>query len=287
MATTLSFANIKPFIRFAQTLRVNERSNFHDCTAYDNRFFYCAEGEGTITIEGKDYPISKGCAVLWRAGLCYDLRADKGQEMCLLGCNFDFTQEHSFLTAPIPPAFKEFEPESIIERVSFGDTPCLNSVVYLENMHLLESNISLICKEYTRHVSLYREKISAIFTVLLTDMVRENMLAGDTSRRSSTKVQEILAYIVEHHYEPLTNASLGVRFGYHPNYINHLVVQHTGMSLHRYLLSCRINRAIDLLQSTDLSVSEISDMTGFTDYNHFLKYFKKTTGHTTKAFRGK
>lgn len=42
---------------------------------------------------------------------------------------------------------------------------------------------------------------------------------------------------------------------------------------------------MELLQNTDMPVAEISEQVGFADYNHFLKYFKRVTGYTTKAFR--
>jgi YesN/AraC family two-component response regulator len=37
--------------------------------------------------------------------------------------------------------------------------------------------------------------------------------------------------------------------------------------------------------TTDMLVSDIAERVGFKDYNHFLKYFKKNTGYTTRSFR--
>ena len=57
------------------------------------------------------------------------------------------------------------------------------------------------------------------------------------------------------------------------------MVAHTGLSLYRYVLKYRINRAIDLLQTTDMPAFEIAERVGFKDYNHFLKYFKNNRLH--------
>ena len=57
------------------------------------------------------------------------------------------------------------------------------------------------------------------------------------------------------------------------------------MSVHHYLISCRINAAIELLQASDLKAAEIAEAVGFNDISHFLKYFKKATGKTTRDFR--
>ena len=285
MPTSLQFCDIKPFIRYAQRLSVSDCSNFSSLTAYDNRFFYCLTGKGHIIIDGKDYPMQKGTLILWGAGVPYDILVDKGEEMELLGCNFDYTQEHSFLAAPIPPAHDSFNEKDILERIFFSDAPCLSSVVYQKNMHLVESTAAEIFDEFTKHFSFFRESMSALFLKILCAIVREEIFSADSVNRKRQKVQEILAYISENYRLELTNRTLGEKFGYHPNYINYLVVQHTGMSLHKYLLGIRINRAIDLLQTTDIPVSTISAEVGFSDYNHFLKYFKQATGYTTKAFR--
>ena len=277
------FCECKPFIRFAQRLRVTAgRRAFLHLTAYDNRLFYCASGSGSIEIGGQTYEIKKGALMLWNAGNEYSLYTDN--EMELLGCNFDYGWGHSYLAAPIPPASTNFDEKSIIERVAFSDAPCLSSVIYLNNMHLCERPLEQIYDEFTKRLAFCNEKMSAAFYSILCDIVREATFAL-SARGKKSKIEEILLYISEHYHEDITNTILGREFGYHPNYINHLVVQHTGMSLHKYLLNTRINRAIDMLQTTDKPVSVIAGEVGFSDYNHFLKYFKQATGYTTKAFR--
>ncbi len=285
MTTTLMFCQIHPFIRYAQNLTVTEWSPFKNITAYDNRFFYCTGGSGTITVEGEQYAMKKGCVIMWRSGMRYTLDCEKGGNLQMLGLSFDFTQKNSCLTAPIPPGWSDFEPSAILEHISFSDAEVLGGVIYIGSMHLLEDTVREICNEYDSRRSFYDVRCSGLFTSVLTETVREYLLERDNIRRSKGKVNEVLQYIADHYADEIDNKMLGKMFGYHPNYINHLVVQHTGMSLHKYLLSYRINKAIELLQNTNLPVVEIAESVGFADYNHFLKYFKQTTGYTTKSFR--
>lgn len=42
----------------------------------------------------------------------------------------------------------------------------------------------------------------------------------------------------------------------------------------------RIGKARELLKTTDMSLSEISEAVGFNDYFYFIKKFKKETGVT-------
>ncbi len=285
MSASLLLQEIRPFIRYAQILEVTELSPFRDLAAYDNRFFFCAAGSGVITVDGKEYPMKKGYIIIWRPGLRYTLASDEGGSMTLLGFNFDYTAKNSYLSAPIPPGGADFDRSAVLEQVTFSDADILNDVVYINNMHLLEDQIREICSEYNSRRSFYNVKISGLFMAVLTETLRECQLERDNIRRSKGKVYEVLQYIADNYAENISNIMLGKKFGYHPNYINHLVVQHTGMSLHKYLLSYRVNKAIELLQNTDMPVAEISEQVGFADYNHFLKYFKRVTGYTTKAFR--
>ena len=63
------------------------------------------------------------------------------------------------------------------------------------------------------------------------------------------------------------------------------MVAYTGLSLHKYLTRTRIDRAIDLLSTTAMSVGEVGAQVGFHDPSHFSKAFEKVTGHSPSAFR--
>lgn len=57
------------------------------------------------------------------------------------------------------------------------------------------------------------------------------------------------------------------------------------MTYSQYVTNLRIEKATTLLQTTDMSLTEISEAVGFNDYFYFIKKFKKETGITPGAFR--
>lgn len=52
-----------------------------------------------------------------------------------------------------------------------------------------------------------------------------------------------------------------------------------------FIKNKRLERAKELLKTTDMTITEISDACGFSDYNYFLREFKKKYGTTTKQIR--
>jgi AraC family transcriptional regulator len=58
-----------------------------------------------------------------------------------------------------------------------------------------------------------------------------------------------------------------------------------GKTPHQYILECRIGLAKDLLNGTALSVSEISQRSGFSTQSHFTSAFRQATGESPRSFR--
>ena len=57
------------------------------------------------------------------------------------------------------------------------------------------------------------------------------------------------------------------------------------MHAHRPPDPARINRAAELLTTTDRSITDIAFDVGFNDSNYFSRQFRKTLGVTPRAFR--
>jgi transcriptional regulator GlxA family with amidase domain len=61
--------------------------------------------------------------------------------------------------------------------------------------------------------------------------------------------------------------------------------QVTGLSPNQYYLNLRLNKAKALLVNTDLSIVEISNLTGFENLFYFSNYFKKKNGVSPILYR--
>ena len=62
------------------------------------------------------------------------------------------------------------------------------------------------------------------------------------------------------------------------DYLNRIFHRLNGRSIFQYLAWVRINRAKELLATTDMKLWEIAEETGFSDQFYFSRQFKKHTG---------
>ena len=70
-----------------------------------------------------------------------------------------------------------------------------------------------------------------------------------------------------------------------PNYFSHLFKKEFGISFSEYVNKVRINKAIELIQNTNMLMYEISEKVGFGSYDYFKQVFKKMTGYPPLDFR--
>ena len=92
-------------------------------------------------------------------------------------------------------------------------------------------------------------------------------------------------YIRTHYAEKLTLKKIAGDLSYSPSYCDALFKKEKGESIINYLIDHRLNKAKELLLENRLPLTEISDCTGFSDYNYFSRQFKKRTGVTPLKYR--
>lgn len=92
-------------------------------------------------------------------------------------------------------------------------------------------------------------------------------------------------YIEEHCSERLTLKDLSQKCFYHPSYLSRIFHEKNGVTLTDYMTKIRIQKAIDLLETSGLSVEEIRISCGMSDKTFFYKKFREETGFSPAEFR--
>jgi len=114
------------------------------------------------------------------------------------------------------------------------------------------------------------------YTKAVQEVLRENY---------SKPIRNAVDYIKLHLGEQLTLSDIAKAAGLAPNYLSHAFKNETGDTVTQYIAKKRCQIAEDLLWTTDLSISEVSNHVGYYDSNYFVKVFKAQYGLTPSKYR--
>lgn len=107
----------------------------------------------------------------------------------------------------------------------------------------------------------------------------------EPEKQEERTISGITRYLQEHLSEEVSLSVLSEEFHLNPQYISQLFKSEIGVGFLTYLTNARLEKAKKLLVSTSLSVAEVAQQCGYSDYRVFTKGFKKTEGITPSQFR--
>ncbi len=82
-----------------------------------------------------------------------------------------------------------------------------------------------------------------------------------------------------------TLTELSIAADIHPNHLSRAFPGYFGCTLGQYLRTVRVERALTLMVSSNLSLSEISHTAGFSDQSHFIRTFRSMFRRTPLRYR--
>jgi AraC family transcriptional regulator len=98
-------------------------------------------------------------------------------------------------------------------------------------------------------------------------------------------LQRALVFIDTHLDEDLTLPQIAEALGVSPYHFAHAFRRVVGTPPHRYVIHRRIERAKELLDTTDLPLVEIALSVGCAHQSHFSALFHRVTGLTPHSYR--
>ncbi len=122
----------------------------------------------------------------------------------------------------------------------------------------------------------------ALLQLLLSRFIQNNKSSKMFAR---SDFYELINYIKEHLHEPLNIADLAKRCNLSPDHFSRVFQQKFGIRPSKYIQTKRIERSETLLLTTNNTLAEIAEKTGWDNVSYFTRVFKKTTGQTPAKFR--
>lgn len=109
---------------------------------------------------------------------------------------------------------------------------------------------------------------------------------GDELGAPDDELTRVLSYLQEHFTRPINRATVARALGMRPESVSRVFSQTGGTTFSNFLQHLRVGHAVELLQGTTLSATEIGRLSGFDSYRTFARAFTATFSMSPSAYRG-
>lgn len=216
----------------------------------ENRPFYglsfCYEGKITYTHKGKTFVSDKNCAILLPKGESYSLYGSETGLFPLINFQCDDLKLDIFRCIPL------INPEGYLKDFE-----------KMKKLSIFDGN---------------NLKIKSIFYDILSRLFSENTTEDNIISPAIRHIQN------NYSDSTLNNDTLANLCNISEVYFRRIFKEKIGTSPKQYVLDIRIKRAKQLLETGNLSVTQIAEKCGFSGVYHFCRSFKTITGLTPTQF---
>ncbi|WP_293312361.1 AraC family transcriptional regulator [Pedobacter sp. UBA5917] len=132
------------------------------------------------------------------------------------------------------------------------------------------------------------EKLSSFILILeLISFHVDMQVVGKPliENKAEKKLQEVYLFVLSHYQRVITLDEIAKSVGMQKASFCVFFKRMTGKSFITFLTEYRINSAIQMLEKTNLTISEISHQVGFNDVPHFNRAFRRQVNTSPTQFR--
>ena len=247
----------------------------------------CLSGHFTIYFNGAPHGVNAGECAFANSRTMHRLRADSPGEVRIFGIFFsDALWANNMESVLYQKYFKH------IKIKSFGGfviTP--ESVAGAQLIQLVYQGYALSHKqdEFGYELSCL-SLISLIWKNLLEYIKTEcsvDISTSETSKRTDNIPQRMLSFIHEHYAEKISILDISKALNYSKSGCFEAFKNFTGKTPNEYINEYRLSVAESMLMNTQMNITEISSLCGFSTPSYFTKLFKDKHGMPAAEYRKK
>ncbi|MBR5507111.1 MAG: AraC family transcriptional regulator, partial [Clostridia bacterium] len=244
---------------------------------------YIIEGNSVQKIDGMEFKASKG-------------------DMLFINYNqvhsFEVENDLTYVDILLTPSFMSEELLNVENIFEIFSISLFKEFVYTdsENIQLvhfdgadaieIETIIKDMISEFGGKKTGYISILSGYMRVLFSKLLRRLKGNEEENVKYMTNITpDVMEYIDKHCYEKITLSQIAQKCFYTPSYFSHAFKKYCGKSLSEYVKKKRITYALELLEHTDYTVSQISEMVGYNDKTFFYKIFREAVGKSPAEYR--
>lgn len=238
--------------------------HYHDI----HELYYLLEGQTRYLIDEEIYTVDKGDFVFVPGGSIHgtDYTKGKDKERILVYFGDDIFDEYSL-----------FFREKMLSR----------RLIHITKEHLPEIEMLLlkIESEYYRNEE-GKECLLRLYIRELLILINRYLDERKSNIREVDEIiYEIAEYIRQHYYANISLLELSRIFCISDAHLSRKFKAVMGIGINQFVTIVRINKSLQMLENSRLTITEVARQCGYNDSNYFAAVFKKIKGVTPQKYR--
>ena len=140
-----------------------------------------------------------------------------------------------------------------------------------------------IDKSESKITSQIRKKI--VLLQFIHELWKKGFIVENDTTGRNTVEKEMVSYIQQNYTGKILLREFGEQFHLSEKYISRYFKDHFHITLSQYVTYLRLEHAKQMLQETDISVTEVAMQSGYQNVSYFIRSFKKTYGVSPLKYR--
>ena len=228
----------------------------------EHHYIYVLEGGDSIRIGNDAFELAAGSIYLTAPGVSHSFCSSADRKLLTIELKF-------ILTDPVlRERTKKLPP--VVEDTSGGLRQLLDRIL-----------------EEAENPGLYRKELMELrlreLLYLLLRVTNEEKAAGETSGEAA--MRPVLRYIRDNLHRDITLEDLAEAAHLEKAYFSRKFKAVSGYTPMGYLRTTRLAKARELLQYSDMTVTQVAESLGFQSLHHFSKVFHRFVGCSPTAFK--
>ena len=231
----------------------------------DYSIHYVNHGEGQCLIDGRICSVPTGSLILHFPGIPQDYTFKKEDDSQILWAHFSGTAC------------------GVLDSIRRGQPV----IVKLQDREQFESIFWKMIHAHNNRLTqgeILRDCYMTVLLALMTQPIPEH--SGPQQQKNNEKLDQVISIMHLHFQNPIKIQDYADFCHLSEDRFIRAFKAYTGVPPYRYQLNIRIQRAVELLENTGITVSQCSQAVGFSDCAYFCRIFKKITGHPPSYYRG-
>lgn len=108
---------------------------------------------------------------------------------------------------------------------------------------------------------------------------------AESNTKYGKSIDRVMQYIRQHYNEDISLNTIAEKLYLNPGYVSRMLKEKTGKNYTDIVAGIRIERAVWLLENTNMYVYEIAEQVGYQNLKYFYRIFNKITGKAPNDYR--